>query len=309
MRVTCPECRTVYQLPEVEDDALLVCHRCNAEFRATAAPGETAGENMPHADPAPEPEASETTPPAEPAADAQDREPPVEDAPVIIPAREVAASEPRERQDPAPNTPQNAEHDAPISPQAPEPASEAAETDSDDADEEFISPPARKKARILPWLIAVLLIIGGTGFWLNHDAWLDDPWLRSVLINIGMPLEVRDKDWHIDPDSVEATWLQRSGGDTVLVITGDVHNRLQSELLPPRIHVTLFARDNPDERILERDLIITRPPLMQAIRRTPYTPPPRDATPVPALGSRGFVLVLENMPQNAGNFTLSPLAR
>jgi len=170
-------------------------------------------------------------------------------------------------------------------------------------------PPPRAKLRIMPWLMAVVLLITGSGFWLNHDAWMDDPWLRSVLLNVGIGLEIRDKDWHINPDSVEATWLERGNKETVLVITGEVHNLLQTDLLPPLIHFTLFARDNPDELILERDLVITRPPLMQAIRQAPYLPPAHDTTPVAALGKRGFVLVLEDMPQNAGNFSLLAKAR
>ena len=171
------------------------------------------------------------------------------------------------------------------------------------------SPPPRAKLRIMPWLMTVVLLIAGSGFWLNHDAWMDDPWLRSVMLNIGLDLEIRDKDWLVDPDSVSATWLERSNKETVLVITGEVNNLLQTDLLPPRIHFTLFARDNPDELILERDLAITRPPLMQAIRQAPYLPPAHDTTPVAALGKRGFVLVLEDMPQNAGNFSLQAKAR
>jgi len=169
-------------------------------------------------------------------------------------------------------------------------------------------PPPRGKLRIMPWLTGVVLLIAGTGFWVNYDAWMENIWLRSVLINSGLGLEVRDKDWHINPDSVEALWLERRDKKTVLVITGEINNLLQSDLQPPQIHFTLYARDNPDEEILQRDLIITRPPLMQTIRQAPYMPPPRDTTPIAALGKRGFVLVLEDMPQNAGNFTLWPRA-
>lgn len=161
----------------------------------------------------------------------------------------------------------------------------------------------------MPWLLAVVMLIAGSGFWLNHEAWLDDPWLRSVLLNAGIEMEIRDKDWHIDPNSVSATWLEREGGATVLVITGEILNKLQTDLLPPLVHFTLYARDNPDELILERDLIITRPPLMQAIRQAPYSPPPRDDMPITALGKRGFILVLEDLPQNAGNFSLLAKAR
>jgi len=170
-------------------------------------------------------------------------------------------------------------------------------------------PPPRGKARIMPWLMSIVLLIAGTGFWINHEAWLNDPWLRSVLINAGITMQIRDKDWQVDPESVSAVWIERKAGETVLVITGEVGNQLQTDLPPPLIHVTLYARDNPDEMIAERDEIITRPPLMQTIRKAPYTAPPRDNAPITALAKRGFVLVLENLPQNAGNFTLQAKAR
>lgn len=203
----------------------------------------------------------------------------------------------------------------PVDPAATAPSAAAGTTDEQTVtfagkrDDFRAGPPPRAKARIMPWLISVILLIAASGFWVNHKAWLDDPWLRSVLMNAGIKMQIRDKDWRVEPDSVSAVWIERKAGETALVITGEVHSLLQTALLPPLIHVTLYARDNPDEIIAERDEIITRPPLMQAIRQAPYTPPLRDDTPITALARRGFVLVLENLPQNAGNFTLEARAR
>lgn len=312
MRITCPHCQTIYQLQAVNAETTLVCHRCDTEFSLAqlSGPAQTTHpvnekentanlfdpsaiqtETNASADAALKPE--KTTQTSKAVGEDETTETPDEsesDAiqePAIIPAQEIAASEETST----------------------EPESTPDETTDTSQKALPSAPPQRSKARIMPWLFAVLLIIAGSGFWMNQDAWLDDPWLRSVLMNIGLDIQVRDKDWHIDPQSVEMTWLKRTHNDTVLVITGEVHNLLQSDLPPPAIHFTLYGRDNPDTRILERDLVITRPPLMQTIRKTPYTPPPKDITPVRALGKRGFILVLENMPQNAGNFTLSPLAR
>jgi len=213
--------------------------------------------------------------------------------PVIIPAREAWPEDPAT---PVAAAPQSG------------PADEADALDVEQ-DDFAAGPPPRAKARIMPWLITVVLLIGGTGFWVNHETWLDDPWLRSVLINTGVKMQIRDKDWRVQPDSVSAVWIERKNAGTALVITGEAHNLLQTELRPPLIHVTLYAQDNPDEIIAERDEIITRPPLMQTIRSAPYSPPPRDDTPIIALGKRGFILVLEDLPQNAGNFTLQAKAR
>jgi len=293
MRILCPHCQAIYQLPEVDADTLLVCHRCNTEFRigneaANVQNDESTPDLFVASVKAVEPEQTAAAPPPQ-----EQAEKPVQ----IPPQPTETAPEPE---------PEKATE---ILAESPPPVSDSDETVEDDNEETPLAPPPRSKARIMPWLLTMLIVIAGSGFWFNHEAWLDDPWLRSVLLNIGAPIQVRDKDWLITPESIDATWIKRSQNDTVLVITGEVVNRLQSELPPPAIHFTLYARDNPDAQILERDLTITRPPLMQAIRQTPFTPPPRDTTPVSALGKRGFVLVLENMPQNSGNFTLSPTIR
>lgn len=172
-----------------------------------------------------------------------------------------------------------------------------------------LPPPPRARVRIMPWLLTIMFVIAAAGFWSRHDAWLDDPWLRSVLINMGLPVEVRDKDWRIQPASVQAQWVKRDDGSQVLVIEGRVKNLLQCELAPPAIHFSLFAKDDPEHLLLQRELPVSQPPLMVAIRRTPYIVPPEDHVPVTALGDRGFVLVLEGLPKNAGDFTLTPIAR
>ncbi|MDQ6959460.1 MAG: hypothetical protein Q9M27_00400, partial [Mariprofundaceae bacterium] len=174
------------------------------------------------------------------------------------------------------------------------------------ADKHLASPsPPRARVRIMPWLLSIVLLTTVAGFWFNHDVWLDDPWLRSVLINTGLPLEVRDKDWRIQPGSVRAQWVKRNDGSRVLAIEGRVKNLLQCEITPPAIHFSIFSRDNPKHLLLERKLLISQPPLMSDIRHAPYVAPPEDRVPVSALGDRGFILLLEGLPENAGDFTLS----
>ncbi len=161
----------------------------------------------------------------------------------------------------------------------------------------------------MPWLLAMALLVTVAAFWSNHDAWLDNPWLRSVLINTGLPLKVRDKDWRIQPKSVQAQWIKRNDGSRVLVIEGRVKNLLQCEVIPPAIHFSIFAKNDPKHLLLERKLSISQPPLTDDIRHTPYVAPPRDYVPVTALSERSFILVLEGLPENAGDFTLSAIAR
>ena len=307
MRVICPHCQTIYQLHTLETDAVLVCHRCGTEFGMgempdgaqevdTASVSEQQTQDM----------FTQNTPDDSTSSEPETENDAVHEVDISSDdALAESTQESEEGYDAAKIYPtDNTWQDGGVAQDIDEQADDEKETDDLPA-----SPPQRAKARIMPWLIAVVLLIAGGGFWMNHDAWLDNPWLRSVLINAGIDMQIRDKDWHVDPDSVSAIWLERQGGETVLVITAEVQNKLQSSLLPPLIHITLYARDNPDELILERDLIITRPPLMQAIRQAPYSPPLRDNTEIAALGKRGFVLVLEDLPQNAGNFSLQAKAR
>jgi len=172
-----------------------------------------------------------------------------------------------------------------------------------------LPPPPHTKVRIMPWLFAVILLIAAAGFGFKYEAWLDDPWLRSVLINVGAPLEVRDKDWHILPESVQAQWVQRNDGSQALVIKGRVMNLLRCEIPPPAIHVSIFARNDPERLLIEREFLISQPPLSEAIHRAPYLPPPEDQVPVTAMGDRDFVLVLQHLPERSGDFTLAPVAR
>jgi len=272
MHVVCPHCQAAYQLEGVDEGTILVCHRCGTEF----------GFGQP-------PEG----------------------------ARIIGGEQPDQNKDEEPlplfsanPTFQESGHDD----GAEEPSKEATESASSmeevSEDEDTpLSPPPRASARIMPWLLTILLVIAAAGFWSGHDAWLDDPWLRSVLINAGLPVEVRDKDWRIQPESVQAQWVKRDDGSQVLVIEGRVKNLLHCELAPPAIHFSIFAKDDPEHLLLQRDLPVSQPPLMVAIRRAPYIAPPGDRVPVTALGDRGFVLVLEGLPKNAGDFTLTPIAR
>jgi len=227
MRVVCPYCETTYQIEGVDEETILVCHLCGAEFDANQQPEDIQG---------------------------------------------------------------------------------SAETSSDE-ETPLLPPPPRTTPHIMPWLLSILLIVTATGIWVRHDAWLDNPWLRSVLINIGLPIEVRDKDWHIQSESVHAQWVKRDDGSQVLVIEGRVKNLLQCELHLPAIHINIFANNNPKHLLLQRELPISQPPLMVTIHSTPYIAPPEDHLPVTALGDRGFTLVLKGLPKNAGDFTLSPIAR
>lgn len=184
------------------------------------------------------------------------------------------------------------------SPDLPEPA-------SDNEGEITMAPPQRNKARIWTWLVAVLLLASAGGFWLQKEMWLDNRWIRSTTINFGIPILLRDKDWRIDADSVRAEWVTREGGSKVLVIRGRAKNLLSSELPPPAIEIKFFSRTESNRAIANKQLNITLPPSSKMIGRLPYSPPAIDTIPVAPLGEREFVFVIESLPEEAGDFTLT----
>ena len=318
MRVICPHCQAAYELDQVDENTILICHRCGTEFGFGQAPG--GDENITGSAPL-SPEQGRTLPlfsssPTAADISATARSQPESDATAgEIRERQIRPDEGTHGEQPPSHT--TADDAAFDSLQAATPDIPPAEGQADTAetyrqhpspaDEE--APPRRARASIMPWLLTVVLLIAASGFWFKRDAWLDDPWLRSVLINVGMPVEVRDKDWRIPPESVQAQWIKRNDGSQVLVVEGRVKNLLQCELAPPAILFSLYAKDDPEHLLLKRELPMTQPPLMSAIRSTPFPQPPRDRIPITALADRGFVLVLEDLPENAGDFFLAPLAR
>ena len=177
------------------------------------------------------------------------------------------------------------------------------------AQPEIPLPPERANISILPWFVVMLLIISGAGFWYKQDVWLDHPWVRSLLINLHMPVEVRNKDWIIAPESVTGNWLKRDDGTQVLVIQGRIENRLYCELSPPKILVQFFDDSGIAESIEARVLPITEPPSMEQVKHAPFVTPELDRVPIEGQGQRGFFLVLESLPEQAADFTLNPIVK
>ena len=175
----------------------------------------------------------------------------------------------------------------------------------EEAETEAVQPPRRKKARLWSWLSVVLIAITAGGIWLQQDAWLDNRWVRSTAINLGIPIMLRDKDWSIDADSVHAAWVIRNDNSKVLVITGRVKNLLSSELPAPVIKTVFYSNIPADKIIARRQQKITLQPGMATIKRTPYKAPAQDSTPVSPLGTRNFTFVIESLPEDMGDFSLT----
>jgi len=291
MRIACPHCQAAYQIETSPPGAVFVCHRCGSKFsaheeEARAQAGILTDEQLSLFGGL----QGNTTP---------------------------STDSTRPDPDQQPKTGHNMESSAngvPDTPAYSHQSEAPAAFDEIDtvtyhtlhsADEE--GPKAASK-RIWPWLVGVLITSIIAGFWLQKDEWLDNRWFRSTAINFGISLSLRDKDWRVIPESVHAQWITRDDRSRALLIEGRVENLLASDLPSPKIEITFFNQERPDQILLSRLLEITLPPAMATVRHAPFILPDRDIIPVSALGQRGFILLLESLPANTGDFALTARA-
>jgi len=163
--------------------------------------------------------------------------------------------------------------------------------------------PKRKKARLWPWLMAVLLMISAWGVQYNQELWLQQPWVRNMLAQLHYPLHAQASDWRILKDESHRQWMTRQDGSRILLLTGVIQNRLNAPLLPPKLKVSFYAASNAP---VTQSMIlpITLPPSLPQIRHAPYTPPKLDKTPIAAHGKREFTLVFEHVPEQSREISI-----
>ncbi|MDQ6959819.1 MAG: DUF3426 domain-containing protein, partial [Mariprofundaceae bacterium] len=140
-------------------------------------------------------------------------------------------------------------------------------------------------------------------------AWLDNRWFRSILINVGVDMPLRGKDWRIKPASVQPEWLIHDDGRRVLRIRGSIINLLTSAVTLPAIKISFYSKIEPDKQIGAAKLEIRQTLPEAPAHSSPGIAPTRDTAPVQGLGSRSFTLVVESVPENTGDFILTPVPR
>jgi len=268
MRIVCPHCQAVYRIAGLAPGAILVCHRCGTEFTTDT---------------------------------------PSEEVSAVVADEQLSLfnrTSPKGRAATKRSLAQTGH--------AATPAADSHIADTESAtvtgDDDVLTFPTRRAARIWPWLVGTLLLAASSGFIAQKDAWLDNIWLRSTLINLGLPVDVRDQDWLVMPESVRAQWLKRDDNSRVLVIEGRLANQLTCELPLPKIAIDFYADDAPDTIVRTELVTVTLPPDMQTIRHAPYRTPAVDDVPVAPRSERGFLLVLESLPSRIADFTLTAKA-
>lgn len=277
MLVSCPQCKAKYRLATTIKNAILVCHRCGAEFHT----GQPEKEHSPV-----DHEISLFEYTKTPAKEVETSEPEVSSA-----NKEPIFS--AEQVDPDLNAEQL---------DAKQPDEKQLDTKQDDIPHIQLSEdrllPKRRQTRIWHWLVLVLLCISGLGIWSNQKQWLAQPWVRGLMMNIQISVDSSPADWSIVKDNLHSQWIDRQDDSRVLFIDGYIQNRLLSDQIPPSIQISFF--DVPNSHAIQtRTIAITEPPSLPTIRHAPYTAPPVDQVPISAGGKRAFTLVIENVPAQA----------
>jgi len=165
--------------------------------------------------------------------------------------------------------------------------------------------PVAPQRRIGPWLLIATLLILTAGIWSQKSAWLDNRWLRSTLMNLSIPLEHREKDWKIIPESVHAKWQSREDKSRVLVISGVIKNLLETAQPYPEIELTYFANHQPDLVLGNIRLPITEKTAAQNRTDAAALLPARRGK-AASLAESEFTLIIEALPEGIGDFTLTP---
>jgi len=165
--------------------------------------------------------------------------------------------------------------------------------------------PQRNTVQIWPWLMAIVSVVIASGLFTQKEQWLDNRWLRSSAINLGVPLDKRDKDWLIVAKSIQPEWVERTDGSSILIIRGRLKNLLSSKLPPPKLEITFYAATEPNQPLGIQRLHLTMRPDEQAIKHVPFLSPAEDLMPISPLSQREFTLVIESVPDGTGDFTLS----
>ncbi len=159
--------------------------------------------------------------------------------------------------------------------------------------EPVIAAPKKKKHRIWPWIVLILLLLMAAGVWFKKDTLIHQPAVRSALLKVGLSKTASDVDWFIDHQSIQMRWQKNSEGKQVLIIEGMIDNALAIPLPLPQFEASF---DNPKKTPLLLPSILPMH-LNEAIAQHGNENPSAwlDQTPVAAHGSRLFILVLRDI--------------
>jgi len=163
----------------------------------------------------------------------------------------------------------------------------------------------KRKQHIWLWMSLILLLVAGAGFTANWEQWSKHGLVRGYTLQMQENTPVLDSDWEIDPSSVKTEWLKREDGSLALIIEGEVDNQVSTALPPPEIEITFVTQTGENPKIIQP---ITEPTDVKTLTKVPFISPAVDKVPVPTLSSRGFILLVEDVPLSTQHVVLHAIA-
>jgi len=162
-----------------------------------------------------------------------------------------------------------------------------------------------KKDHIWIFMILVLIVISASGIAMRWQHWQYNSFVRAIQMEVSPTTPILDRDWLIIPDSIHSQWLTRADQSLVLWIEGRVQNLVTSSLPAPEIKITFVTQTGKNVEVVQA---ITEPGDINAYQAVPFVSPPVDEIPVPAQGTRGFILLIEDAPHSTQHILLHALA-
>jgi hypothetical protein len=163
----------------------------------------------------------------------------------------------------------------------------------------------KRKQHVWLWMSLILLLIAAAGIAYNWALWSHHGVFRGYQLQVQSHAPILDSDWQINPESVHSQWIKRDDGSLALVVEGEASNLIGYPLPPPELQITFITQTGQNDTIIQP---ITEPADMDTLMASPYLSPAVDKTSVFPLASRGFILVLEDVPLSTQHIVLHALA-
>jgi len=162
-----------------------------------------------------------------------------------------------------------------------------------------------QRKSILLWMILVLTLLSMAGVAVQWQHWQWSGLARAFTLETDQTQSILDRDWHILPETVQSQWLTRDDQSTVLIVSGEVGSLVYAAMPVPDIKVTFITQTGENMEISQA---MTEPADMPTLSSAPFISPAIDTVPITALGKRGFLLLIEDVPMSTQHMLLHAVA-
>lgn len=172
-------------------------------------------------------------------------------------------------------------------------------TMTDFADAPIAAPPKAPAQRLWPWLLAMLFLVALLGLGIHQQAWSHSRLIETIR---AWWAPQRSIGWRLSHGKPQ--WIARRGAPPLLAISLRLHNGVLFDRPPPPIIVTARSNDPAVEPVTTLAMLFHHPTLAQ-LQQPEWQPPDEDRAPVPAGGSRDYLIVLDRPPPSLADVEIA----